>query len=203
MESLASENTGGPGRVDELHRSRSLAEAQPIRYKTTVPDWTPFQVLPLGQRPRAPRSIRSPEGVGDRLRTIAFAELQARTAFAWAAETWVEAPASLRGAWRRLAEEEDKHLGWLLRRMEELGVAVAGRPVSAELWASLSVCSSPRVFAQRMAGAEERGQFAGERLAEKLAENDPITASLFARIAREETGHVALAQRYLPLLPAS
>lgn len=169
-----------------------------------MPDWSPFRVLPPGARPRSPRSIGSVEGVGDRLRTAAFAELQATTAFSWAAEAWTEAPEPLRAAWRRLAVEETKHLGWLLARMEELGVEVGEREVSDQLWVSLSSCSSPRSFTELMAGAEVRGQAAGERFAERLLEVDPKSAAIFGQIAREEAGHVALAERYLPLLgPAS
>ena len=37
-------------------------------------------------RGEAPRSIDSLEGVGDRLRAAAFAEIQARDAFLWAPE---------------------------------------------------------------------------------------------------------------------
>ena len=166
-----------------------------------MPDWSPFDVLPAGTRPRSPRSIRSVEGVGDRLRAAAFAELQARNAFSWAAETWTGVPEPLRSAWRRLAAEEDKHLGWLLQRMEDLGIDIGERPVSAQLWASLSDCAGPRDFTERMASAEERGQAAGEHFAEKLSEADPVSAGIFAQIAREEAGHVALAQRYLPMLP--
>ncbi|MEE2828960.1 MAG: DUF455 family protein, partial [Myxococcota bacterium] len=106
----------------------------------------------------------------------------------------------LRSAWLRLVEEEDKHLGWLLARMDELGVGVGDRPVSDELFASLSSCPSPRAFTERRAGAEERGQDAGETIARRLQGFDPVSASLFGRIAREEAGHVALARRCLPLL---
>ena len=163
-------------------------------------DWSPFEVLPSGQRPPPPRGLHSPEGVGDRLRAAAFAELQAREAFAWAAERWKDAPERLRKAWLRLADEEDKHLGWLLKRMEELGVSVTERPVSAHLWESFTACASARQFTERMAGAEERGLAAGERFARKLAEQDPVTGAIFGQIAREEAGHVALAVRFLPEL---
>ena len=142
-----------------------------------------------------------PEGVGDRLRSAAFAELQARTAFLWAAERCSDAPGPLREAWLRLAAEEDKHLGWLLARMKALGADVAGRPVAAQLWESFVSCQSAHQFARWMAGAEERGQAAGERFAARLSTIDSISAELFAKIAQEEAGHVALAKPFLPLLP--
>jgi len=106
-------------------------------------------------------------------------------------------------AWLRLAVEEEKHLGWLLGRMEEIGESVDERPVSAQLWESLSSCESARQFTLWMAGAEERGQFAGERLAVRLSGVDSVSAAVFAQIAKEEAGHVALAKRFLPLLPDS
>lgn len=143
------------------------------------------------------------QGVGDRLRSVAFAELQARTAFVWAADRFPSAPEPLRQAWLRLAVEEEKHLGWLLGRMEEIGASVAERPVSSQLWESLSSCESARQFTLWMAGAEERGQSAGERLAVRLSGVDSVSAAVFAQIAREEAGHVALATRFLPLLPES
>lgn len=69
--------------------------------------WEPFVVAAAGTRTPQPRGINTAEGLGDRLRTAAFAE-------------------------------EDRHLGWLLGRMRELGVDPAGRPVSDRLWRSLA-----------------------------------------------------------------
>ncbi len=174
-----------------------------LRLQEAVPDWSPFIVLPAGVRPLPPRGLGSLEGVGDRLRSVAFAELQARTAFLWASDRFPSAPDPLREAWLRLAVEEEKHLDWLLGRMEEIGASVAERPVSARLWESLCSCESARQFTRWMAGAEERGQSAGERLAVRLSGVDPVSAAVFAQIAKEEAGHVALANRFLLLLPES
>lgn len=165
-----------------------------------MPDWTPFDVLSSGERPPPPRPITVPEGVGDRLRSAAFAELQALTAFRWAVSRWPDSPQRLKDAWLRLAEEEDKHLGWLLSRMNELGFGVRDRPVSTHLWDSFEECVSARQFTERMAGAEKRGQSAGERFASRLAAVDPTTAAIFEQVAKEEAGHIALAERFLPLL---
>jgi uncharacterized ferritin-like protein (DUF455 family) len=162
-----------------------------------VPDWSPFDVLPPGTR--APmRALGSPEGVQDRLRAIAFAEQQARDAFRWAAQTFEDAPEPLRRAWRGLAEAEEKHRQWLLGRLAELGGAPDGRPVSADLWRSLVAAESAEAFARLMAASEQRGQDAGERMAQRLANRDPVTADLLARIAEEEATHVALAARFFP-----
>lgn len=162
-----------------------------------VPDWRPFRVGVQGEEIPKPRGLGAPEGLGDRLRTAAFAERQAREAFDWAADALADASDGLREAWRRLAREEDKHLGWLLARMSELGVGPAERPVSTRLWESLSACRGAREFAALMVRAEERGRAAEESFARALAGRDPATAAIFARIAREEEEHIALSSRYL------
>lgn len=161
-------------------------------------DWTPFKITADGRRAEPPRALCSREGVGDRLRTAAMAELQAREAFLWAAARFEDAPEGLRPAWRSLAAEEDRHLGWLLGRMAELGVDPAGREVSDRLWRSLTACRSARDFAELIASAEERGRVAGEGFGSELAAFDPATASIFARIAEEEIAHIALARGYFP-----
>jgi hypothetical protein len=58
---------------------------------TPARDWAPFLIGPSGTRPEAPRSIQTLQGVGDRLRAAAFADIQARDAFLWAAETFEDA----------------------------------------------------------------------------------------------------------------
>lgn len=162
----------------------------------TTPDWAPFAVLPPGERTSAPRGVTSPEGIGDRLRAAAFAELQAREAFDWAIVRFPDAPPRLKAAWKSLSEAEQRHLGWLLTRMEELGVEVTGRPVSDGLWRSLMGCESAEQFCRWIADAEERGRRAGVRISARLAEVDPTTAEIFHTIAEEEVAHIAIAQRF-------
>ena len=157
-----------------------------------APDWRPFRLCAPGEKAPTPRGMSTARGVGDRLRTAAFAERQARDAFAWAAERYEDAPAGMRAAWRRLSAEEDKHLGWLLRRMEQLGVDVAERPVSDALFRSLLACADWRSFASFMAAAEDRGRAAERHFQSALAQSDPETARIFAAIADEEEGHIAL-----------
>ncbi len=159
-------------------------------------NWEPF-VITEG-RGEAPRSIETLDGVGDRLRAAAFAEIQARDAFLWAAEHYPDAPVELQEAWRRLASAEDRHLCWLLNRMTELGIDVRARKVSSQLWHSLVSCKSARDFAIFMASAEERGRRAGERFHAALLEKDPVTARIFGKIAEEEISHIELAQRFFP-----
>jgi uncharacterized ferritin-like protein (DUF455 family) len=161
-------------------------------------DWSPFSLAPHGAHADAPRSIDSRDGVGDRLRAAAFAEIQARDAFNWAADYFADAPQNLRGAWRNLAEAEDRHLNWLLKRMKELDFAIEDRQVSDHLWHSLVACKTAQEFAIYMANAEERGRKAGERFHQALVKSDPITSDIFGKIAAEEVEHIALAQRFFP-----
>ena len=162
------------------------------------PDWSPFRVCAPGEHADAPRSIHSPEGVTDRLRAAAFAEIQAREAFDWAAARFDDAPASLRTAWSGLALAEDRHLHWLLARMEALGAGIQDRRVSTQLWHSLRSCQNAKDFAQYMANAEERGRRAGERFHQEMRQKDPISAEIFGKIAEEEIVHIQLARNYFP-----
>lgn len=142
------------------------------------------------------RPFATPEGLGDRLRTAAFAERQAYEAFHWAASRFTEAPEALREAWRRLAEEEKRHGEMILARMGELGVAVGAQTVSARLWNSLSSAQSPKEFSFLMKRSEERGRAAELSFQKKLATADPVTASMFAEIAEDEARHIALAEEF-------
>jgi uncharacterized ferritin-like protein (DUF455 family) len=160
--------------------------------------WDPFLVAPSGERPDLPRSLDTFEGMGDRLRSAAFAEIQARNAFRWAASRFPDAPEPLKRTWLSLADAEQKHLDWLLNRMAELKIEIRSRRVSDHLWFSLIACQTAKDFALYMASAEERGQRAGYRFYQALSKTDPTTAEIFRKIAEEETAHIALANRYFP-----
>jgi uncharacterized ferritin-like protein (DUF455 family) len=161
-----------------------------------TPDWAPFSVAARGERMIETRSIDTVEGVGDRLRTAAFAELQAVKAFRWAADRFSDAPQGLAEAWRHLATEEERHMGWLLTRMSELGIPVAERKVSDLLWHSLAGCTTARQFATFMATAEERGRKAGVRFRQAMARADLVSAKIFGKIAEEEVAHIQLATSF-------
>jgi uncharacterized ferritin-like protein (DUF455 family) len=134
--------------------------------------------------------------VADRLRAAAFAEVQARDAFLWAAATFTDAPSSLITAWRGLALAEGRHLEWLLRRLRDLGFSPQDRGVSDQLWHSLVQCQTAEEFSMYMASAEERGRRAGERFHAQLQERDPISAEIFRKIAEEEVEHIRLAETF-------
>ena len=164
-------------------------------------DTGPFHVCAPDERAPRPRGMATPEGLGDRMRTAAFAELQAIHAFGWAAGRFDDAPPGLREAWRAQIADERLHYSLIVERMGELGFDPGARPVSTALWGSLEVCDDARAFCIAIAAAEERGRLAGERLAAYLADRDPATAAVFRRIVDDETAHVALADTFYGWTP--
>lgn len=154
--------------------------------------WSPYIV----GKPEKVRSLNTVEGLGDRLRLVAFAERQAFHAFNEARARFQDAPQGLKEAWEWVALEEAKHESWLLKRLEELGQLVESTPVSLNLYYSLQNCSSARDFAVYVADAEERGRVGAEKFAQALALRDPLTAAIFKQIALEEQEHIALVDRF-------
>lgn len=154
--------------------------------------WSPYLI----GSPQKIRSLHTPEGLGDRLRLVAFAERQAFHAFNEARERFKDAPEGLREAWKWVALEESKHESWLLKRLSELGQDVAAVPVNLNLYHSLQKCLTARDFALYVSDAEERGRIGAEKFAEVLAKNDPVTAGIFAQIAFEEREHISLVDKY-------
>lgn len=184
-----------------LSNQRTTAIPSPLPWPAP-PTWNLFRLAPSGEKADLPRSLDTLEGIGDRLRSAAFAEIQARDAFHWATQyfaTRETLPQELLDAWTELAHAEQKHLLWLLDRMDELGLRVQDRRVSDQLWLSLVTCTSAKEFTHFMASAEERGRRAGLRFHEALLKKDPVTATIFGKIAEEEISHIALAQRFFPI----
>jgi len=164
-------------------------------------DFDPFIICSPGERAPRPRPINTPDGLGDRMRTAAFAELQAMVAFRWAAVQFPDAPATLRDKWTAQIADETRHYEMICRRMEELGFELAGQPVSTSLWESLKVCTTGRDFCIRIASAEERGRQAGVRMVNYLGKSDPETAAIFQEIVDDEVAHVALAATFFDWVP--
>lgn len=154
--------------------------------------WSPYII---GIAPRV-RPLQTVEGLGDRLRLIAFAERQAHYAFLEATERFKDAPPDLLTAWKWVAQEEKKHELWLLKRLEEIGQDVAAVPQSLHLYHSFAECKSAKSFAFYIADAEDRGRVGAERFAEVLQTRDPKTAEMFAQIALEEREHIALFNKF-------
>jgi uncharacterized ferritin-like protein (DUF455 family) len=164
-------------------------------------DFSPFIICEPGVRPPKPRPMNIPEGLGDRMRTAAFAELQAIAAFRWAAAHFQDVPQALRDDWAAQVPDEIRHYEMIRRRMEELGFKLTERPVSISLWESLQECTTGKEFCIRIASAEERGRRAGIRVVRYLEESDPETAAVFREIVADEVAHVALAKTYFGWTP--
>jgi uncharacterized ferritin-like protein (DUF455 family) len=164
-------------------------------------DFRPFEICQPGEWPDKPRPMNTPEGVGDRMRSAAFAELQASAAFKWAAEHFQEAPAELRASWTDQVADESRHYGMIRRRMDELGVGVTEKKVSLSLWEALQNCTTGEEFCVMIAAAEEKGRRAGLKLAGHMKNADPETARIFLEIAEDEVAHVALAETHFNWTP--
>lgn len=171
--------------------------------------WAPFQVIECsatGEKPAPlpkPRAVHTREGMGDRMRSAAFAERQAVLAFSWAAENFVDAPKELRDDWRNLAKDEARHCELILNRMMELGILVDERPVNSRLLLSLTSCETAEKFTHFIANSEERGRQAGILFANAVQEYDPVTAEIFRKICDEEVDHISLALKFFPRAPVS
>jgi uncharacterized ferritin-like protein (DUF455 family) len=156
--------------------------------------WKPFRVEPRAERMRA---LTSPEGVGDRLRAVAFAEIQARDGFLWGIQNFPDAPEEWRLAWAAFAKMEEEHAQLLLDRAAELGVDIGARAVSDTLMRMFLRSESSELFLYQIATAEERGMDIGLSMLEPMRLVDAGSAAVFARIAEEEVDHVATAKRFL------
>jgi uncharacterized ferritin-like protein (DUF455 family) len=149
-------------------------------------------------KPDAIRALQAPGGVGDRLRVVAFAELQARDLFRYGAEHFgSEIPSEWSRSWNEFAEVEDQHAQLLLTRMAQLGLEPGERTVSDKLSRLCRAASDPVTFLFLLASAEERGMESGNVLGSQMAAVDAESAGIFARIAREEVEHVEHARAVL------
>jgi uncharacterized ferritin-like protein (DUF455 family) len=162
----------------------------------------PFVLCPESTRPPKARRLETPQGLGDRLRTAAFAEWQAVAGFRWAADHFNDVPEPLRADWKGQVADEVRHYNLIRGRMAELGVGLDDRPVSDALWQSLRECETGRQFCLRVTSAEERGRQAALKISTFLADSDPVTAAIFKEIAADEVVHVSLARTYFDWSPA-
>jgi uncharacterized ferritin-like protein (DUF455 family) len=157
-------------------------------------NWNPYRIAPKQDMIRA---LGAPEGVADRLRVVAFAELQARDSFQWAADFFTEAPPEWRERWREFAAVENRHAQMLLDRAGELGVRLDERAVSDKLSRLCRVARDPVLFLFMISSAEERGMEAGFTIGEQMKPYDEVSAGIFRTIAEEEVEHVEMANKVL------
>lgn len=158
--------------------------------------YSPFRIAT--GKPDAIRALQAPGGVADRLRVVAFAELQARDLFRYGAARFGEVvPPEWKESWLRFAEVEDVHAQLLLARMATLGLDPGERTVSDKLSRLCRAATDPVTFLFLLASAEERGMESGNILGEQMQAVDAESASIFARIAREEVEHVEAARAAL------
>ncbi len=155
-------------------------------------NWTPFKLCAEGESAPKPRSLSHPEGLGDRMRTAAFAEFQAIRAFKHAAQTFRDVPETLLAAWKKQIPEEELHYELIATRMGALGHSLDSRPVSLRLTESLSSCQSGQDFCEKICSAEHRGRDAALRLISFLkSQPDPdfeTIAVFFLHIGRTPHG---------------
>jgi uncharacterized ferritin-like protein (DUF455 family) len=95
----------------------------------------------------------------------------------------------------RVADDEARHLGWCLSRMEEIGCRYGDMPAHDLLWEGL-IMSSEDLDARLCIipmGQEARGLDAGSRIAQRLTgHGDKRSAAIVSQIALEERAHVAV-----------
>ena len=94
-----------------------------------------------------------------------------------------------------MADDESRHLGWCLQRLDEMGVAYGDIPAHDVLWegAEETAGSLPARLAVVPCMQEARGLDAGPRLVSKLqGRGDNRSAGVIARISEEELAHVAV-----------
>jgi uncharacterized ferritin-like protein (DUF455 family) len=158
--------------------------------------YAPFR--PTAGKPDGVRPLADFGGVEDRLRVVAFAELQARDLFRFGASKFAtSAPAEWIQDWLRFADVEDRHAQMLLSRMHELGFDPGARTVSNKLTRLCHGADDATLFLFLLSGAEERGMEAGQILGQQMAAVDSVSSAIFAQIAREEVEHVDSARAAL------
>ena len=94
----------------------------------------------------------------------------------------------------RVADDESRHLGWCLQRLDEMGVAYGDIPAHDVLWEGAEETAGSLPLDSRWYRMQEaRGLDAGPRLVSKLqGRGDNRSAGVIARISEEELAHVAV-----------
>ncbi len=156
--------------------------------------WHPFWVDP---RPHRMRSVKIPEGIGDRIRAVAFAEVQAHQGFLWGYQRFTQADPLWRSTWLDLAKQEARHAQLLLDHAHKLEINLGERKVSDYLIRMFRSAGSPEFFQYLMVRAEARGMDMGLSMVKAIMEVDPQSGAIFKRIAQEEEEHIRVAESFL------
>ncbi|MCA8924748.1 MAG: DUF455 family protein [Planctomycetes bacterium] len=132
------------------------------------------------------------------LHAFANHELLAVELFALMLLRFPDAPAAFRRGLAQTLQDEQRHLGLYVARLEQLGVPFGSLPLSRYLWDAMAEVTDPLDFVTRMALTFEQANLDHMRsTAARLREvGDAESAAILERIGREEVQHVALGLRW-------
>lgn len=191
-----------PRSAPAAHDERSWEPAAPSR-RIRAPGRPP-ELVPSLRAARTPRAgaLAAPRARAQLLHAFLHHELQAAELFAWAVLAFPTAPREFRAGLVRLCQEELAHLGLYARRLTTLGFAAGAFPVRDWLWERVSGAGDAAAFVALLGlGFEGANLDHSARFAAAFrAAGDAESASILARIERDEVAHVAFAARWFARL---
>ena len=153
------------------------------------------------------RALHDPAARALALARFAHHELQAVELFAWAILRWPRVPSALRSGWFGVLQDEQRHAGLYLDRVQALGFRFESfAPHSDYMWRHVSAFDraedGPAAFVAAMGLTLEQANLDFSALWRDAFEaaGDPASAAVCAEVHRDEIGHVALAARWLRAL---
>ena len=166
------------------------AEAPPAPARPEKPALLPPRQIPTIKQTDLPLNVYT-------LHNLAHVELNAID-LAWDSVvrfSSLQLPECFYTDFARIADDESRHLGWCLQRLEELGYEYGCMPAHSLLWDGCAVSAGD--VRARLAivpmSQEARGLDAGGRLTDRLVGwGDNRSAKIVARIAEEEKAHVGV-----------
>ena len=140
-----------------------------------------------------------PEQAAALLLTLANHELLAIELMALALLRFPQAPRMFRRSLLLTLREEQEHCRLYLKRIDELGGAPQGAPLSRFFWDALRSCTSPRAFAAGMGLTLEQANldFSLGLARQARAAGDLESAALLDRVRLDEIRHVRLGLAWL------
>jgi len=166
-----------------------------------TPARSPDLAFGKGTRRRipSPAALRTQADRAAVLHAMANHELLALELFATALLRFPDAPAALRASWGATMRDEQRHLAAYRARLEALGGALGGLPLSSFFWDVLADCADPLAFVAGMElGLEQANlDFAGVwgRAFDRLG--DRATAAVLQEVYEDEIRHVRVGVRWL------